>query len=215
MVSIWMRTISTSVRVTSIFSIFVVAISALGSGVPRQAQSSAEPGLNSYCARSFAARNTEATVDCSYPAVSQNRTYVARAQIVLDRAVLTFGLRDESRMHVRLTFSNIGHAMIAELRTVYIEFDDASGKNYIRRPLPHVDLRAIPPDGTATFDDMFLVAALRSGNYTVALWIPSPDERFRFQPSRNLLLENARESKRGLNEIAIIAITPPETRTGK
>lgn len=212
MIMRWPRSaIGAAVCVASALPMF--AIPALNAR--RQAPSSPQAALSSRCSRTFVAGSAEVTVDCTYPAGPRDRTGIA--EIALDHAAITFGLRDESRMQVKLTFSNIGGSTFPDVRTAYIEFDDPSGKNYIRRPLPHVDFREIAPGGTATFEDDFLVATLRPGSYVVALWIPSADERFRFQPSDSFLLANVGRPERaaGLNQIATLTITPRQTRPSR
>jgi hypothetical protein len=113
-------------------------------------------------------------------------------------------------MRVELAFKNVGEVWVQDLRTVYIEFDDEAGRNYIRRPLPSVDLRQIAPGEVKKFSDVFLAPSLRPNRYIVQLWIPSSDAAIRFDRSRDFLLSGAGVSEKstGLNRIATITVQP-------
>jgi len=67
------------------------------------------------------------TLECDYSQVFADRDD-KQARMALDRALITFGPRDESYMHVDLTFTNIGKTRFAEAWRVYIEFDDERGR---------------------------------------------------------------------------------------
>ena len=91
-------------------------------------------------------------------------------------------------MQVDLTFANLGDSVFRENRIVYLAVDDINGKNYIRRPLPHVDFRELAPETSKTFREILLVPALRPNKYSVRLWIPSSDPDSKFDRNHNLLL---------------------------
>ena len=129
-------------------------------------------------------------------------------QIVLDHAFINFDAKHESHMHIDLTFRNAGKTALTERRTVYIQFDDDTGQNYIRRPLPHVEFQKIAPGETRTFSDTFIAPALRPGRYLIRLWMPNPDPALKFDASHNLLLSNAVvvEPATRLNQIGAITV---------
>lgn len=159
--------------------------------------------------RCEAAGKSEITVTCDYSA-EQFSDRGDMPRIALDRAVITFRPRDESRMQVKLTFRNIGKRSLKERRSVYIEFDDIAGKNYIRRPLHHVDLRQLAPGERKEFDEVLLVPALRPNRYVVRLWIPDPKSAVKFNPAHSLLLSTigVPDEPTGTNQIAAITVEP-------
>jgi hypothetical protein len=152
----------------------------------------------------------EITLDCRYSAAAVRGRNSNTPQIALERAFIQFRPRDGSHMQVELAFKNVGEVRVQDLRTVYIEFDDEAGRNYIRRPLPSVDLRQIAPGEVKKFSDVFLAPSLRPNRYIVQLWIPSSDVSVRFDRSRDFLLSGAGASERatGLNRIAAITVQP-------
>ena len=151
---------------------------------------------------------SEVKFDCSYAVtrVGDDR----EPKLALVHATIKFAPHDESHMRVDLTFRNVGQTTLAETRVVYIEFDDDAGRNYIRRPLPHIDLQKVAPGQTKTFGDVLLVPALRPRHYLIRLWIPSADPTLKFDSSSNFLLGNTRmpEEKTALNRIGAITIKP-------
>jgi hypothetical protein len=126
-------------------------------------------------------------LECSFPAKSVKRRQPS-TQIGLTRAVIRFRPEEESEMQVDLTFANLGDSVFRENRIVYLAVDDINGKNYIRRPLPHVDFRELAPETSKTFREILLVPALRPNKYSVRLWIPSSDPDSKFDRNHNLLL---------------------------
>ena len=114
-------------------------------------------------------------IDCTYAASGAAGASEEQkaSQILLSHAVITFQPVYESHMRIELTFTNEGQVALTESRTVYVEFDDPSGRNYIRRPLPRVDLQKLIPGAMITFNDQFLAPSLSPGRYLVWLWIPS------------------------------------------
>jgi len=153
-----------------------------------------------------AAGKTEIKIECRYSVKEAGND--EGAKIALERVLITFDAAQESHMHVDLTFQNIGKTAFAEKRTVYIEFDDPAGRNYIRRPLPNVDFQKLAPRVAKTFSDIFLAPKLPPGRYLVGLWIPNSDPALRFNPSYNLSLSNIvkRELGARLNQIASVTI---------
>lgn len=190
-------------------SAFVVLLIALttGSGLTSSATTNAlESKVSKRCE---AAGKSEITLTCDYSAERPDDRG-GMPQIALDHALITFRPRDESRMHVELTFRNIGTSSPNSSRTVYIEFDDVAGKNYIRRPLPHVDFHQLAPGERKKFDEVLLVPALRPNRYVVRLWIPDPKPSKRFDPTHNLLLSTVGvpDQPTGTNRIAAITVEP-------
>ena len=62
-------------------------------------------------------------------------------------------------MKIGLTITNRGPGAISEARIVYIAIDGDDGKNYLRRPLPHVDLSKIAPQQTIAYSETLLSPA--------------------------------------------------------
>ena len=152
---------------------------------------------------------SEVTITCKYAAMPRRTSNgPGEHRLLLDRFAVSFEASDESQMRVSLTFTNDGASSISEGRTVYLAVDDDAGRNYIRRALPHVDLRKIGPGGSLTFSDSFLVGVLAPGHYFFHLWIPSPDQRLKFDSRYNLLLasEGVPDASSGLNTLAEYAV---------
>jgi len=152
---------------------------------------------------------SEVTITCKYAAMPRGASNGQSEQrLLLDRFAVSFEASDESQMRVSLTFTNDGASSISEVRTVYLAVDDDAGLNYIRRALPHVDLRKIGPGGSLTFSDSFLVGVMAPGHYFFHLWIPSPDQRLKFDSRYNLLLasEGVPDASSGLNTLAEYAV---------
>jgi hypothetical protein len=157
-----------------------------------------------------ASGRAEITVDCGHSAAAARGRHSNAPKIALEHAFIQFRPRNESHMRVELAFKNAGAVRVQDFRTVYIEFDDEAGRNYIRRPLPSVDLRQIAPGEVKEFSDVFLAPSLRPNRYIVQLWIPSSDAMARFDRSRDFLLSGAGVSEKstGLNRIATITVQP-------
>jgi hypothetical protein len=157
--------------------------------------------------RCEAAGKSEIAVDCQYPGGAVQAAG-KEPGISLDRATIHFSTGRDNYMHIDLTFRNAGKAAFTDARTLYIEFDDPTGQNYIRRPLPHVDFRALAPGETKTFSDIFLAPALPPGRYLVQLWIPDPNPALKFDAAHNLLLSNVPVSGTAtrLNQIAAVTV---------
>lgn len=156
--------------------------------------------------------STELTITCDYfsePNNTSPRSPTSAPCFALDHASFSFDTSDDGHMKIGLTITNHGAAAIADSRTVYISIDDARGKNYMRRPLPHIDLRKIAPQQTLAFSETLLSPAFSRGTYTIHLWIPSPDESLKFIPSHNLLLANigVPDPATGLNALATFGFT--------
>jgi len=152
---------------------------------------------------------SEVTITCKYAAMPRVASSgQGEHRLLLDRFVVSFEATEESQMRVSLTFTNDGTSPISEGRTVYLAVDDPAGHNYIRRALPHVDFRKIGPGGSLTFSDSFLTGALVPGHYVFHLWIPSPDQRLKFDSRYNLLLANegVPDASSGLNTLAEYAV---------
>jgi hypothetical protein len=173
-------------------------------GFAAQSQTSSLLQYKEFACRANGA--AEISIDCAY--ATQPSSLMEKAALALDHAKITFNAHDESIMHVGLTFRNVGGAAFTERRTVYIEFDDEGGRNFIRRPLPSVNFQQVGPGEKKTFTESFLVPALLPGRYLVRLWIPSPEPALKFEASQNLLLRNEAvpEAATRLNHIADIVI---------
>ena len=157
---------------------------------------------------------TEIKIDCAYPDSKDRSTKRQDGpRILLNHAVITFEPNDESHMFIRLTFTNESTVAFARLRTVYIAFDDETGENHIRRPLPHVDFQKLVPGEPMTFSDGFLAPALQPGRYFVRLWIPDPNPALKFDAAHNFLLgnEGIADLSSGLNQIATIFVEKTDT----
>jgi len=152
---------------------------------------------------------SEVTITCKYAAMPRGTSNgQGEHRFLLDRFAVSFEASEESQMRVSLTFTNDGTSSISEGRTVYLAVDDNAGRNYIRRALPHVDLRKIGPGGSLTFSDSFLAGVLAPGHYVFHLWIPSSDQRLKFDSRYNLLLasEGVPDASSGLNTLAQYAV---------
>lgn len=155
------------------------------------------------------AGRSEVTLVCNYSAEGMDGSK-KEPRIALVHAVIRFDAKNEGKMHIELTFRNEGETLFTEARTVYIQFDDETGQNYIRRALPSVEFQKIAPGETRTFTETFLAAAFRPRRYLIRLWIPNPDPTLKFDASHNFLLSNAAlaEAETRLNQIAAVTVEP-------
>jgi hypothetical protein len=151
----------------------------------------------------------EITITCHYSASpAANPRSNREPRIVLNDAALSFKTSHDSHMHVELTFTNEGTNLISDGRSVYLAIDDDSGRNYVRRLLPHIDFRSLAPGAQQTISERLLVPALRPRHYTIRLWIPNPDPNLKFDPAHNLLLSSVGvpDPESGLNLIATFSV---------
>jgi Domain of unknown function (DUF4832) len=152
---------------------------------------------------------TEIAIACDYAeaAVAASDGH-AEPRIVLNRAVLWFKAKDDSRMRVDLTFTNAGKDAMKEGRPVYLAIDDDAGQNHLRRPLVHVDLTKIAPGEHLAFSETLRAPAFQPGHYTIQLWIPSADPALKFDSTRNFLIASVGvpDEKSGLNTIATFVV---------
>jgi hypothetical protein len=149
------------------------------------------------------------TIVCHYASsTSANQKKAKDPRIVLNEAVLSFKTGNESYMHVELTFTNEGANSISDDRSVYIAIDDDSGRNYVRRLLPHIDFRNLAPGVRQKFSERLLIPALQPGEYTILLWIPSAVPNLKFDSSHNFLLSSigVPDQETGLNIVATFAV---------
>lgn len=145
------------------------------------------------------------TIRCSYTAAPYSASEtVAEPRIVINRAVLSFSVDDESQMLVTLTLTNGSRTSVPDNYRVYLAIDDDAGHNYMRRPLPKVDLHKLVSGKRLTFSDRILAPAFRDGHYIVHLWLPSTDSLLEFDSAHNLLLSSVGVADRatGLNTLA-------------
>jgi hypothetical protein len=152
-----------------------------------------------------AAGKSEITIKCEYKAMPRSSLdSKTKPRIALNRSVFWFKTKDDSLMHVELTFTNEDATRISDVRSVYLAIDDQRGQNHMRRALPHADFSKIEPGQTLTFQDTLIAPAFSQGQYTISLWIPASDPSLKFDPAHNLLL-NSRDVANpvtGLNTLA-------------
>lgn len=152
----------------------------------------------------------EIAITCDYIPMPMNSAQTAgKPQIALNRAELSFKTKDDNWMRLELRFTKLDSTPISEARSVFIAIDDDAGHNFIRRPLPNVNLAALSPGHSAEFHERILVPALRPGHYQIKLWIPSIDPEFKFNSTHNLLIGSfgVADEKSGLNRIAAFSVT--------
>lgn len=131
-----------------------------------------------------------------------------KPRIALNHLLLSFNTNRENYMRIELTFTNRGKIPFSDACIVYLAIDDASGHNFLRRVLPHVDFRRLRPGERLTFSERLLVGALLPGSYTVHLWIPDPNPSLKFNPDHNFLISSigVPDEATGLNTLATFAI---------
>lgn len=152
--------------------------------------------------------DTEISITCDYSPAPNGAAQIAGPRIAVNHASFFFDTGQDSHMKIGLTITNRGPDAIAEARIVYIAIDGADGKNYLRRPLPHVDLSKIAPEQTIAYSETLLSPAFPRGTYTIHLWIPSSEPSLKFDPAHNLLLNNigVADSVTGLNTLATFTV---------
>ena len=136
--------------------------------------------------------DTEISITCDYSPAPNGAAQIAGPPIAVNHASFIFDTDQDSRMKIGLTITNRGPDAIAEARIVYVAIDGADGNNYLRRPLPHVDLSKIAPEQTIAYSETLLSPAFPRGTYTIHLWIPSSESSLKFDPAHNLLFNNIR-----------------------
>jgi hypothetical protein len=205
----------TGKRALPLFALLVVFLAAATQ--PIQSSESQSPTPQSPAAKAADARachaegKLEISIACDYAdSATADSAIHPEPRIILDRAKLWFRAKDDSNMHIELTFTNRGASAVSEARTVYIEINDKSGQNYIRRPLPTVDFRKLEPDAPFTFSETLRAPAFQPGAYTIYLWIPSAAPSFKFKTNHNFLLGNPGipDEQSGLNAIATFLVSP-------
>jgi len=151
----------------------------------------------------------EVMITCTYTATPRSSN-PDRQRIVLNRAVLSFGTKRDGFMFVDLTFTNEGASISSASHTVFLTIDDEEGHNMLRRVLPKVDFRKLPPGSPVTFSERFLVGGFRRGRYAISLLIPNPDPSLKNNPASNILLNNegVANPATGLNTIAHFTVGP-------
>jgi hypothetical protein len=150
----------------------------------------------------------EIAIACVYTSLPAYPAHAGKPQIALNHAEFSFKTVDENWMRLKLAFIKLASAGINENRQVYIEVDDDSGHNFIRRPLPSVNLTGLSPGHLTEFNERILVPALRPGRYQIKLWIPSTDPALEFNAAHNLLVRSVgvADGKSGLNSIASFSV---------
>ena len=151
----------------------------------------------------------EITISCDYTALPvETGQSEGEPRIALNHAALSFKTNRDNWMRLALTFTKLDGAPISEARTVYLAVDDDSGHNFIRRALPHVDLRSLTPGQKAEFSERLLIPVLAPGHYQIELWIPSADPSLKFNATHNFLVSSfgVADKKSGLNRIATFSV---------
>jgi hypothetical protein len=176
--------------------------SAAGTASNSRAESSTSPHCDT-------AGKKEITITCHYTAspAADSRSD-KHPRIVLNDAVLSFKTNQDNHMHVELTFTNEGMNSISDSLPVYLAIDDDSGSNYVRRLLPHINLRNLAPGSQQAMSERLLVPALQPRHYIIRLWIPNPDPDLKFEPSHNFLLSSVGvpNQETGMNTIATFSV---------
>jgi len=149
------------------------------------------------------------TISCTYtssPRPAFDPKNVPR--IVLNHAKVSFEPNHESHMLVELEFTNDGASTITPATTVYLVIDDDTGRNVVRRLLPHVDLAKLHDGEGVKFSERFLVGAFPGGRYTISLSIPDPEASRKNIPAYNTLLSSVGvpDPTTGLNIVAHFSI---------
>jgi hypothetical protein len=150
----------------------------------------------------------EISITCDYVRTDSKFEATGKPRVALNHAAFVFKTKHDNWMSVALTFTNLDSAKPSEARSVYLAIDDDSGKNYIRRVLPHVDFRNLMPGQKTAFSEHLLIPALHPGHYRIELWIPSSDPALKFDVSHNFLLESVgvADRKTGLNRVASFSV---------
>jgi hypothetical protein len=167
---------------------------------------SSQPGTKPRC-RVDGTRDI--AIHCDYMQVPlRSAQSSGEPQIALNCAELSFKTDDSNWMRLELRFTRTDRVPISGARIVYIAFDDDAGHNFIRRPLPSVNLAGLVAGRSAHFHERILVPALQPGHYQISLWIPSADPEFEFNAAHNLLLSSydVGDDKTGLNRIAEFSV---------
>lgn len=158
--------------------------------------------------------DTEISITCDYSPAPNGAAQIAGPRIAVNHASFIFDTNQDSHMKIGLTITNRGPDAISEARVVYIAIDGDDGKNYLRRPLPHVDLSKIVPNQTIAFSETLLSPAFPRGTYTIHLWIPSSEPSLKFDPAHSLLFNNIGipDSVTGLNTLASFTVNESSGR---
>jgi len=167
------------------------------------AQSGAEP-------RCTIAGKREISIACDYsPAPAGSAAHDGDPLIALNHAELSFKTKGDHWVKLALTFTRLNDSPLAESRLVYIEIDDENGRNFIRRPLPAVNLAGLAVGQPVRFEQWLLFPALQPGHYRIKLWIPSNDPALKFKAAHNLLIGSVGvpDPKSGLNMIAAFTVS--------
>jgi hypothetical protein len=190
----------TRIVVVTFFTLWFSSMLALASGADPA------PGSNPVC---HAAGSHDIALSCDYIPADSKSAVSGEPRIALNHAAFSFKTKHDNWMSVTLTFTNLDRAAPSEARSVYLAIDDDSGKNYIRRVLPHVDFRTLAPGQKTDFSEHLLIPALHSGHYRIELWIPSSNSALKFDVSHNLLMESVgvADPKTGLNRVASFSVT--------
>jgi hypothetical protein len=149
-------------------------------------------------------------VACDYTALPVDPAQAASEPLIaLNHAELQFKTRDDNWMSLELRFTKLNSIPISEAHRAYIEIDDDSGHNFIRRPLPSVNLAGLAPGHPADFKERLMFPALRPGRYQIKLWIPNVDPSLMFKAAHNLLVSSfgVADEKSGLNTISAFSVT--------
>lgn len=170
-----------------------------------KAEAAAHSGSANLC---HAEGKLEISLACDYSDAPDGSAPKGEPRIVINRAKLWFGAKDDSKMRVELTFTNTSKPAFGENRPVYLAIDDESGENHLRRLLPSVDFRKLAPGRPITFNETLRAPAFQTGRYAILLWIPSSDAALKFDVAHDFRLANigVAGEKSGLNRIATFTV---------
>jgi hypothetical protein len=182
-------------------------------GIERAARESpaveANPAQNANLPRCLVQGGRKITITCDYkPIPVDSRPATGSAAIALNHAELAFETRDDNWMSLELRFTRLDSTPTSEAHLVYIAIDDEFGNNYIRRPLPDVNLSGLEPGLSTEFKERLILPALRPGHYQIKLWMPSAEPMNRFEAAHNLLVSSfgVADEKLRLNTIAAFVV---------
>lgn len=150
------------------------------------------------------------SISCDYTPMAPDSGQIAgQPQIALNHAELAFNTKDDNWMRLVLRFTKLDNQPFAESRMVYIAIDDDRGNNFVRRPLPAVNLAGLAPGQSIQFEQRLLFPAFQPGHYQVKLWIPSNDPALKFKAAHNWLVSSygVPDSQSGLNTIASFSVS--------
>jgi hypothetical protein len=150
----------------------------------------------------------EISIACDYTAMPPDSGQAAsKPQIALSHAELAFDTKEDNWVRLSFRFTRLDNQPL-EPRRVYLAIDDDRGNNFIRRPLPAIDLAALATGQSSQLEQHLLFPALQPGHYQISLWIPSNDPLLKFKAANNWLVSSygVPDVNSGLNRIAAFSV---------